>query len=336
MISAPTDSPAALMRAVVRDRYGPPGEVVGLADVERPVPGAGEVLVRVRAASLNTADLDHFWGRPMIARVGVGLFAPRHRIPGIDVAGVVEAVGAGATRFRVGDRVWADLFPHGFGSFAECVCAPEGGFEPMPAIQFEQAATVPHSGVLALQALTARGPVKPGSRVLINGAGGCVGPFAIQLAKAFGAEVTGVDHTDRLELMRSVGADHVVDYTVEDVTRSAGRFDLIVDIAATRSVVAFRRILNPRGSYRLIARTLGGFYGAVFLGAIVGGSRRMGVFNWVPSRPADLELLGRLLEDGKLTPAIDRTYPLDQAPDAVRYLAEGRAHGKVVLLPSKE
>jgi len=330
-MAAPTTPPHPLMRAVVRDRYGSPAEVVSLAEVERPVPRDGEVLVRVRAASVNTADLEHLRGRPLVTRVGIGLFSPRQRIPGIDVAGVVETVGKGVTRFRPGDRVWADMFPHGFATFADYVCAPERGFEPMPAIPFEQAATVPHSGVLALQSLTARGPIEPGQRVLINGAGGCVGPFAIQIAKSFGAEVTGVDHTDKLELMRTAGADHVVDYTAEDVTRGAERYDVILNIAARRSVFAFRRILNPGGSYTLIARNLGGFFGAALFGLFAGGGRRMGVFNWVPSRPADLARLGGLIETGKVTPVIDRSYPLEQAPDAIRYAADGRARGKVVL-----
>jgi NADPH:quinone reductase-like Zn-dependent oxidoreductase len=289
------------------------------------------VLVRVHAASINTADLEHMTGTPFVTRIAVGWAKPRNTRPGIDVAGVVEAVGPGVTRFSVGDRVWADMFPHRFGSFAEYVCASEAGFELMPAISFDQAASVPHSGVLALQSLTARGPIRAGQRVLINGAGGCVGPFAIQLAKSFGAEVTAVDNPEKIEFMRSLGADHVLDYTKVDVCRTGEKYDHIVNIAARRSVFAFRRILAPGGSYTLIARNLSGFFGAALFGLFAGKGRRMGVFNWVPSRPSDLEHLGRLIVSGDVTPIIDRTYPLDELVEAIDYVAGTPADGKVVL-----
>jgi NADPH:quinone reductase-like Zn-dependent oxidoreductase len=324
------------MRAVVREQYGAPADVLHLEELTVPVPGAGEVLVRVHASSVNTADLEHLRGRPLVARVGTGFTRPRHRIPGFDLAGVVEAVGDGVTGLAIGDRVWADLFSHGVGAFADYACAPERAFTRMPDLPFDVAATVPHSGLLALQALTARGPVEPGWKVLVNGAGGCVGPFAIQLAKAWGADVTGVDHRDRFELMRTAGADHVIDYTSEEVTRSSERYDLIVDIAATRSVLAFRRILTPHGRYMQISRGLGGFFGAAVFGALLGGSRKMGVFGWAPSRPADLDTIGQLIVDGRVRPVIDRRVALDDAPDAIRDQEAGRARGKVVvtLVPS--
>jgi NADPH:quinone reductase-like Zn-dependent oxidoreductase len=319
------------MRALVREHYGAPADVLRLGEVDRPSPGAGEVLVRVHATSVNTADLEHIRGEPLVARAGLGFREPRNRIPGFDVAGVVEAVGAGTGTLKPGDRVWADVFSNGFGAFADYVCAPERAFSRMPDIPFDVGATVPHSGLLAVQALTARGPVVPGSKVLVNGGGGCVGPFAIQLAKAWGAEVTGVDHRDRLELMRSVGADRVIDYTAEDVTRSSIRYDLVVDIAASRPALAFRRVLTPRGSYVQISRGLGGFFGAAVFGALFGGRRRIGVFMWVPSRAADLDLVGRLIESGQLTPMIDRRVPLENALDAIRDQEQGRARGKIVI-----
>jgi NADPH:quinone reductase-like Zn-dependent oxidoreductase len=201
------------MKAIIQDRYGSP-EVLELRDVEIPMPGDGQVLVRVRAASVNTADLDHLMGRSIVERLATGFPRPRNNVPGLDVAGEVVAVGENVARLRLGDLVWADLSVSGFGAFAEYVCAAEKVFTPKPAtLSFDQAATVPHSAILALQGLTGKGPIQPGQKVLINGAGGCVGPFAVQIAKSFGAEVTGVDHTGKLDMMRSVGADHVIDYT---------------------------------------------------------------------------------------------------------------------------
>ncbi len=321
------------MRAVVRDRYGSP-EVLRLAEVARPVPVDDQVLVRVRAASVNTADLDYLKGFPPIVRLGTGVFRPRNKTLGLDVAGQVEAVGPNVTRFHPGDEVWADLFAFGQGGFAEYVCAPQRAFAPMPTgLSFEQAATVPHSGVLALQGLLGKGEIKPGEEVLINGAGGCVGPFAVQIAKSFGAEVTGVDHTEKLELLTSIGADHVIDYTREDFTETARRYDLILDIAAQGSLLRYRRSLKPRGRYVLVARSLAGFLQAMLVGAGISmtGSKKMGIFTWRPSRREDLDLLGRLIETGELEPVIDRHYQLSEVPAALHHVAEGRARGKVVI-----
>jgi len=318
------------MLAVIGDRYGS-SDVLRVDGVTKPVPGPGEVLVQVRAASVNTADLDHLQGRPWLTRLGTGLRRPRKRIPGLDMAGIVEEVGPDVASTTVGAEVWADLFSTRTGAFAEFVCVPETAVRPLPAgLTFEKAATVPHSAVLALQALKGRG-VSPGDRVLVNGGGGCVGPFAIQIARALGAEVTGVDHTDKLDLMRSVGADHVIDYTTDDVTRSGLRYDLIVDIAATRSVIAFKRCLTENGAYVHIARNLAGFVSAAVLGELVGGRRRMGIFMWVPNHAEDMSRIGDLILSGAVRPAIDRVYPLAEAPQAVRYQESGHARGKVVL-----
>lgn len=324
------------MKALVRDRYGPPA-VLRVEDVERPTPHGDEVLVRVGAASLNTADLDLLLGRPRVSRLFFGLRRPRTRRLGLDVAGTVTAVGADVTTLRPGDEVFADLFDVGFGSCAEYVCAPERVFAPKPdGVSFEAAATVPHSGVLALQALLAKGPIRPGERVLVNGAGGCVGPFAIQIAKHFGAEVTGVDHSGKLEMMRAAGADHVIDYTRDDVTRGEQRYDLILDIAATRSFLRYRRVLTPTGRYVLIARTLGGFVQAGLVGGLVSalGRRKLGTFAWAPSRRDDLDLLGKLLAAGELAPLIDRRATLDAVPQALAAMADGEPRGKVVVTVS--
>jgi NADPH:quinone reductase-like Zn-dependent oxidoreductase len=252
------------------------------------------------------------------------------------MAGRVETVGRKVSRFRPGDEVWADLFGSGSGAFAEYVCAREGVFHPKSAeLTFEQAATLPHSGLLALQGLDGRGRVRPGERVLINGAGGCVGPFAIQLAKAFGAEVSAVDHTEKLDLLVSLGADHVIDYTREDFTKSGRRYDLILDIAATRSVFAYRRSLKEGGRYVLVARTLAGFFSAALFGALIsmGGTKEMGVFKWVPNKREDLDYLGEAVADGKVDAVVDRTYDLAEVPDGIRHLQAGRARGKLMVTP---
>ena len=321
------------MRAIVREEYGST-DVLELQEIDIPVPRDDEVVVKVHAASVNTADLDYLKGRPWIARVGSGLRRPRSARIGLDVAGRVEAVGRDVTTLAVGDDVWADLFDFGQGAFAEYVCAMESAFTPMPSgVTFEQAATVPHSGVLALQGLRGKGEVSPGEKVLINGAGGCVGPFAIQLAKAFGAEVTGVDHSGKFDLMLSAGADHVIDYTSEDFTASGPRYDLILDIVDEHSVLHYRRSLVAGGRYVLIARTLSGLAQAFLLGACVSvaGSKRMGIFVWKANSRTDLDVIKGLLEKGKVTPIIDRQFQLSEVPEALRHLEDGHARGKIVI-----
>jgi NADPH:quinone reductase-like Zn-dependent oxidoreductase len=321
------------MKAIVRDEYGTP-DVLELKEIDRPIPSEGEVLIKVHASSLNMADLDYLRGRPKVARLGSGLGRPKHRGLGLDMAGRVESIGEKVTRLKPGDEVWADLFSFGQNSFAEYVTGPERAFTlKPPGITFEQAATVPHSGVLALQGLRSKRPIQPGQKVLINGAGGCVGPFAIQIAKSLGAEVTGVDHTGKLELMRALGADHVVDYTIEDFAHNGQRYDLILDIAAQRSVLHYRRSLAPRGSYVLIARSLGGFFQGFLLGAMISliGRKKIGVFMWVPNKKEDLDFLKGMLEDRKITPLIDSRFPLGEVPEALRHLESGNARGKVII-----
>ncbi|GHH68867.1 NAD(P)-dependent alcohol dehydrogenase [Promicromonospora soli] len=323
------------MRAVVRDEYGPV-DVLRVATVEPPVPGAGEVVVRVAAASLNMADLDHLLGRPRLSRIATGLVRPANRRVGVDVAGTVEEVGPGVTGLRPGDRVWADLFDLGHGSLADLVCAPASALSPLPeAVSFDDAATAPHSGSLALQGLRFAGPIRPGERVLINGAGGCVGPFAVQMAKARGAEVTAVDHGDKLDLLRELGADHVIDYTREDVTRGGRRFDVVLDIADTRSVLAFPRCLARGGRYVPIVRGIGSFAEKALLGPVVGRltGTRMGAFFWRPNQRPDLDELSGLIASGSVRPRIDRRYRLDDAIEAFRRLESGEARGKVLVVP---
>jgi NADPH:quinone reductase-like Zn-dependent oxidoreductase len=323
------------MKAAVRDRYGSP-DVVTLADVERPVPSDGQVLVRVRAASVNRADLDGLKPRPSFMRLFMGLRAPRNRRVGIDVAGVVETVGAGATRFRPGQEVFGDLFGYGQGAFAEFVCAREGAFETMPpGMTFEQAATLPHSAILALQGLRrGRRRVKPGDKVVIVGASGNVGPFAVQIARSLGAEVTGVCRTDKMDLVRSLGADHVIDYKKVDYTSTGKRYDWILDTDSHHSIFRIRRALRPGGVYV----TLGGETGRIFQGLVLGplismrSDQSMGLMVWwKPFDRGDVATLKEMIAAGKLAPVIDRQYPLSGVVEALRHVEDGNARGKVVI-----
>lgn len=321
------------VRAIVRDEYGPP-DVLKMEDVDKPEPEDGEVRVRVRAASINTADFDQLTGSPRVARLFTGVTRPGNRRLGLDMAGEVETVGPGVTRLAPGDAVWADLFTSGGGAFAEYVCAAERVFHRMPrGLSFEQGATVPHSGLLALQGLETHGAVRPGQKILINGAGGCVGPFAIQIAKSRGAEVTAVDHGAKLDMVRSLGADHAVDYTRDDFTKHGRRYDRILDIAARRTLVTHLRVLTPGGVYVRVARTMGGFFRAAVLGSVLGlaSGRKMGNFAWKPNHADDLERLGAMILSGDVAPLIDQRFPLGRLPEAMRYQLEGKARGKLLV-----
>ncbi len=324
------------MKAAVRHTYGPP-EVVELRDVDRPIPTDDQVLVRVQAASVNRADLDGMYPRPGFSRLFLGLRAPRNHRLGCDVAGVVEAVGPDAKRFMPGDRVFGDLYGYGLGSFAEYVCAREEAFAAIPPdMAFEVASTLPHSAILAVQGLRLRDgrTVQPGDRVLIDGASGNVGPFAVQIARSLGAEVTGVCSTAKMDLVRSLGADHVIDYTKVDYTATGERYDWILDTDSHHPILRIRRALRPNGVYV----TLGGT-GSRLLQAMLAGlpirwadGNRMGLMLWwKPFKLEDVATLTELVAAGKVTPIIDRRYPLAQVVDALRYVDEGRAQGKVVI-----
>jgi len=321
------------MKAIIRSRYGPP-DVMELHDVEVPAVGDGDVLVRVRASSVNMADVDYVRGRPWVARMGTGLREPRARIPGIDMAGEIEAVGPEAKRFAVGDRVFADVFDVGSGAWAEYVAVPEAALTPMPlSVSFEAAATVPSSGVFAVQGVRDKRPVKPGDHVLVNGASGNVGPFAVQVAKALGAEVTGVCRTSKVEMVRALGADHVIDYTREDYREARKRYDLIVDIASRGGVLGLRRLLKPKGGYVVIGGTARAYFEAATLGSLVtlASNKKMGMLMWRVNDSHDMAYLAELLEAGAIKPLIDRTFPLAEVPAAMRYLETGEAKGKIVI-----
>jgi NADPH:quinone reductase-like Zn-dependent oxidoreductase len=321
------------MKTWLRDRYGGP-ETLSLQDVEMPTPGEGEVLVRVRAASVNAADLDYLYGRPTMARLATGWREPRNRGIGLDVAGVVEAVGDGVDDLQVGEDVFGDLTECGYGAFAEYALATRKAVAPKPpSLSFEEAATVPQSGILAIQGLHAWRPLKASDAVLVNGASGNVGPFAVGIAKAIGCEVTGVCSTAKVDFVRSLGVNDVIDYTKEDYARSGRQWDRIVDVAAHRGVLASRRALKPGGVYAWAGGDNRSLVGALTLGPLLSlvTRRRSSLFSWKPFKAGDVAELTRLIEEGKLRPVIDRTYPLDEVPAALRYLDEKRAQGKLVI-----
>src|SRR5215211_2258590 len=320
------------MQAIVQDRFGPP-DVLELREIDEPPVGDDDVLVRVRAASVNPADWYAMTGMPWVARPTMGLRKPKINRPGLDLAGVVAAVGGEVTRFKPGDEV----FGTGAGTLAECATAAEDALVGKPAnLSFEQAAAVPVAGLTALQGLRDKGRIQPGHQVLINGASGGVGTFAVQLAKALGAEVTAVCSTRNVETARSLGADRVIDYTREDFTRTDRRFDLLLDVAGSRPWSACQRVLEPRATLVLVgaprgSRLLGplGHIAKVSLASLRAGQKV--VFFISESTREDLTALRELLEAGTVTPVVERTYPLREAAHAFRYLGEGHARGKLVV-----
>ena len=337
------------MKAVIQDKYGLPDDVLRLREIDMPAVGDDDVLVRVRAASVH-ADIWHVvTGQPYALRLmGGGLSRPKNPVPGTDMAGIVEAIGRNVTRFRPNDEVFgetvkANQWTNG-GAFAEYVSVHQDAVAVKPGnISFEQAAAVPTSGLIVLNNLQGQRAIRPGQKVLINGAAGGVGSLAVQIAKAYGAHVTGVDSTAKLEMVRSLGADRVIDYTKEDFTRLGERYDLIFDIASTLSLSDSRRALAPTGIYVLIGhdhygkagrRVLGSLPRFFLLAAISPFVRQLSKMFFEPlDRRVTMPVLREFLEAGKLTPIIDRTFPLSEVPAAIRYLQEGTARGKIVIVP---
>jgi NADPH:quinone reductase-like Zn-dependent oxidoreductase len=317
------------MRAVVHDRYGPP-EVLRVDEVPVPSPAAGQVLVRVAATSVNLSDWETLRGSPLYSRIG-GLRAPARPVLGSDIAGRVEAVGEGVTRFRPGEEVYGDNLALK-GGFAEYAVAAESALTHKPAeLTFAQASTIPQAGAIALQGTAG---AAEGRRVLVNGGGGGSGSFAIQLAKRLGAHVTGVDNAGKLDFMRSLGADEVIDYRNEDFTRHDRPYDLILDLVAHRSVFAYRRALAPGGRYRCVGGSVPALLRVLTVGWLAGRvtRRRLGVLAVRPG-PAHFEPLADLCVAGEIGIHIDRTFGLDGVPEALAYVGEGRALGKVVVTP---
>lgn len=322
----------------MKDRYGTP-DVVDVRDVEKPTPSEGEVLVRVRAASVNRADLDGIEPRPGFLRLFIGMRAPREHRMGWDVAGEVESIGPGVSRFKPGDRVFADLAAFGAGSFAEYVAAPEKAFEPIPdTMSFEDASTLPHSAVLALQGLRTRKgrTINAGDRVLVVGASGNVGPFAVQIAKAMGAYVTGVASASKLDLVRSAGADEAIDYRTTNWTRTGARWDWIVDTDSHRNILAVRRALAPGGVYVMLGGNSWPILAGITVGPLVSrfSDRSSGLmFWWKPFHRPDVERVLELVAAAKVRPVIDRIYPLSKIREVLRRVYDGEARGKIVVVP---
>lgn len=320
------------MKAFVYTRYGPP-DVLELKEVEKPAPKENQVLVKIHAASVNALDWHLLTAQPFVVRLmGEGLLKPKKNFIGADFAGVVETAGEQVTQFKPGDEVFGDLAGTPYGSFGEYAVGSEKIMAPKPAnLSFEEAAAAPVAGVTALQALRDAGKVQPGQKVLIYGAAGGVGTFTVQLAKVFGAEVTAVCSTAKVEQTRRLGADEVIDYTREDITRSSQRFDLIVGVNGYRSLSDYKRMLKPGGRYVMAGGSNGQIFQAMLFGSWMSrGDKKMGNV-MATIKQADLLTLKELLEAGKITAVIERRYPLSEAPEAVRYVYEGHAAGKVVI-----
>jgi NADPH:quinone reductase-like Zn-dependent oxidoreductase len=320
------------MKAIVLEKYGPPEDVLQLKEVEKPAPNDNEVLVKVHAATVNYADWAYVRGKPFIVRLGQGLFKPKYRIPGSDIAGRVEAVGRNVKQFQPSDDVFGTLGDCGFGAYAEYVSVPLSkpqDLAPKPTnMTFDEAATVPQAAVVALQGLRDKGKIQPRQKVLINGASGGNGMFAVQIAKSFGAEVTGVCSTKKMDMVRSIGADRVIDYTQEDFTQKEQRYDLILDIVANRSASDYAHALTPNGAYVAVAFNPS----ALFRGPLISmiGSKKVIQLSHKPN-VKDLVFMKDLIEAGKVVPIIDKRYSLSEVAEAVRYYGEGHPQGKIVI-----
>jgi NADPH:quinone reductase-like Zn-dependent oxidoreductase len=318
------------MKAIVYTQYGSPN-ALRLEEVEKPSPKDDEVLVKVHAASLNSWDWDRLTGKPRIYRLLSGMGKPTLPILGADVAGVVVKTGAKVTKFKPGEEVFGDLSAGKWGGFAEYTCAKETELTIKPAsMTFEEAAAIPQAGGMALQALTEKRTVRAGDSVLINGAGGGVGTFAIQIAASLGANVTAVDLTEKRAMLQSLGASHVIDYTKDDFTKLGRQYDLIIDVIATRSISDYKRALKPGGVYTMI----GGHLGTIFQVGLLGGlastkERRLSILIQQPNKP--LATLIKLFEEGKMKPIIDKVYPLEEAAEAFQRLGDGKVRGKLVI-----
>jgi len=318
------------MKAVTYHNYGSP-DVLKFEEVEKPAPTDDEILIKIHAISINGSDRENLIGKPLYSRIG-GLMRPGNKILGSDIAGRVEFAGKNNTEFKPGDDVFGEI-PGYHGGFAEYVCTHGKTMMLKPAaLTFEQAAAIPQAGVIALQGIREKGAVQAGQKVLINGAGGSAGSFAIQLAKLGGADVTGVDNANKLDFMRSLGADHVIDYTQEDFTRNGKQYDLILDLIAHRSVFACQRALRPNGTYFFVGGSVAVLFQVLLLGPWIRKTTAKNIrLLAVPQNRKDLISITELCEAGKIVPVIDRQYSLSEVPEAFRYVGEGYAKGKVVI-----
>jgi NADPH:quinone reductase-like Zn-dependent oxidoreductase len=320
------------MKAIVCRQYGSP-DVLHLEDVDTPEPGEKEVRVKILATSINAGDWHLMRADPWLVRLAFGLRAPRHPVFGADIAGVVDTVGEGTFRFKPGDPVFGDVSANGFGGFAEYVCVPEDRLAPKPAgLSFEQAACVPAAGMTALQGVRDKGELKAGEHILINGASGGVGSYAVQIAKALDAEVTGVCSTRNVDYVRELGADHVIDYTKEDFSRRGKQYDVIVAANGNQSIFDYKRALRPGGRYVSTGGAFKQFIQAATIGAILSKFSDVTMRDMLMhAKTEDLLFLSQLIEEGKLKPFIDRTYPLEQVPDAIRHMEDQHVQGKLAI-----
>ena len=318
------------MKAVVYERYGPP-DVLQLKEVKKPYPGKNEVLVKVRAVGVNASDWEMLRGKPLYGRF-MGPFKPVKKILGSDIAGIVEAVGKNVKRFKPGDEVFGDLMGI-MGGFAEYVCAPENVLmiKP-PGFTFEEVAVLPQSLSIAIHGIRNKGQVLPGQKVLINGAGGGGGTFAVQLAKYYEAEVTGVDNAGKQDMLRSIGADHVIDYTKENYTRSGKRYDLILDMVAYGSVFAYKGALSARGMYYMVGGSMTTILQILFFGPCIKmlEGKKLSIL-LARAKPEDFDFMTELIKAGKIKLVIDKHFPLIKVPEALLYLGEGHVKGKIVI-----
>jgi NADPH:quinone reductase-like Zn-dependent oxidoreductase len=320
------------MKAIVSKKYGSP-DVLEVTEMEKPIPTDNQVLVKIHASSVNYGNLVLLKGEPFLARFAFGLLKPKYMIPGGDIAGQVEAVGKDVKLFSVGDQVYGDLSGCGWGGFAEYVAVPENALALKPDnMSFEEAAAVPMAAVTALQGLRDKGKIQSGQKVLINGASGGVGTFAVQIAKSFGAEVTGVCSTRNIDILRSIGADHIIDYTKENFTQNSERYDLILAVNGSHPISEYKRILRPNGIFVHVGGSESQLFQSMVLGPWISmtGSKKIGSF-LQRANQNDLVVMKELLEAGKVRPVIDKKYKLDEVPEAFKYFDEGHAQGKIVI-----
>jgi NADPH:quinone reductase-like Zn-dependent oxidoreductase len=321
-----------IMKALVYEKYGSP-DVLGLREVDKPAPKDNEVLVKVQATSVNAADWHLLTADIFLVRLNMGLFNPKHKILGCDIAGEVEAVGSNVKQFQPGDAVFGDIFSDHFGGFAEYAIATASALALKPAnLTFDEAAAVPLAAITALQGFRDLGRIQPGQKVLINGASGGVGTFAVQIAKYFEAEVTAVCSTRNLDMARKLGADHVIDYTKQDFTQNGRQYDLIFAVNGYHPISAYQKALTPKGRYVMVGGTVKQMFEALFRGSSMSkkDGQQLGALTLKPN-PKDMPLLKELLETRKVVPVIDKRFPFSQAPDAFRYFGVGHAQGKVVI-----
>ncbi|MGB7393962.1 MAG: NAD(P)-dependent alcohol dehydrogenase [Pricia sp.] len=321
------------MKAIVCTKYGPP-ENMELKEVPKPIPNANEVLIKVHATAINDYEWSMVRGRPYLYRLLFGLTKPKNPIPGMELSGTVEAIGADVSSLKIGDAVYGDVSEKGFGTFAEYACVDEKMLtQKPPSMSFEQATALPHAGMLAVQGLIDVGDIKKRQQVLINGAGGGVGTIGLQIAKIYDAEVTGVDTGNKLAMMESLGFDHIIDYKKEDFTKNGKRYDLVLDAKTNRPIPSYLRSLKPQGKYVTVGGKPGRLFQLILLKPMIYLLSKKHVHLVALRQNKDLAFINTLFEDGKVKPVVDGPYPLEEVPRLIRYFGEGKHVGKIVVVP---